>query len=37
MADSIKILMKKKKSADDAPKVKTIYTIKLDPDQMEKL
>ncbi|MGA1205545.1 MAG: ribonuclease HIII [Opitutales bacterium] len=29
--------MKKKKSADDAPKVKTIYTIKLDPDQMEKL
>lgn len=29
--------MKKKKSADDAPKVQTIYTITLDPDQLEKL
>ncbi len=35
---SIKILMKKKKSGkDDAPKVKTIYTITLEPDQLEKL
>lgn len=37
MTDSIKILMKKKKSADDAPKVTTLYTIKLEPDQLEKL
>jgi ribonuclease HIII len=37
MTDSIKILMKKKKSADDAPKVTTIYTIKLEPEQLEKL
>jgi ribonuclease HIII len=37
MTDSIKFLMKKKKSADDAPKVTTLYTIKLEPEQMEKL
>ncbi len=29
--------MKKKKSADDAPKIKTIYTITLEPDQLDKL